>query len=398
MMRYITADYIFPISSEPIKNGIIEIDDFGTIIGIYPPSEETRNPKPETFSGFICPGFVNAHCHLELSHMKGVISEKLGMAGFIKNMVAQRNKFSKEEIQKGIEAGEKEMLENGIVAVGDISNDDSTFEVKKKGNLKYHTFLEVFDIDPAKSTTIFEQALQLKTRNPKLETSIVPHSPYTVTPQLFKLIKERQSDAIISIHNQESEAENELFENKTGAIANQFNEMGIDLSYITIGKNSLQSILPILPNDNKTVFVHNIYTCKEDVVFCKTFFNTKPETRNPKLFFCFCPSANLYIENKLPDYQLFVDTNVKCVIGTDSLASNHQLNILEELKIISKADSEIPLDTLLTWATLNGAELLGFENELGSIEQGKKPGLVLIENVDTENMLLTEKSKPRRII
>ena len=86
------------------------------------------------------------------------------------------------------------------------------------------------------------------------------------------------------------------------------------------------------------------------------------------------------------------------MIGTDSLASNHQLNILEELKIITKAAPEIPLDTLLTWATLNGAELLGFENELGSIEQGKKPGLVLIENVDLENLKFTAKSKSKRFI
>ncbi len=292
------------------------------------------------------------------------------------------------------------MIGNGIIAVGDISNDDSTFELKKKGNLKYHTFLEVFDINPEKSREVFESTNQLTSTISPLPFSIIPHAPYSVSEHLFKLISEHaiKNNSVISYHNQESLAESELFESKTGSIAELFRSMGSELAHITqSGKNSLRSTLPFFSAHNKTVLVHNTYTSEDDIFFAEEYFQ-HPKINQQLLYWCFCPSANLYIENKLPDYQLFVETNAHCVIGTDSLASNHQLNILEELKIISKANSEIPLDTLLTWATFNGAELLGFGEELGSIEEGKKPGLVLIENVDLENLQLTPESKSKRII
>jgi cytosine/adenosine deaminase-related metal-dependent hydrolase len=89
----------------------------------------------------------------------------------------------------------------------------------------------------------------------------------------------------------------------------------------------------------------------------------------------------LYIENKLPDYNLFIQEKARVTIGTDSLASNWSLSVLDELKTITKHFPEIPLQTLLTWATKNGADFLGF-NQLGTIEKGKKPGLNLLKNVD----------------
>ncbi|MBI2270258.1 MAG: amidohydrolase family protein [Bacteroidetes bacterium] len=104
------------------------------------------------------------------------------------------------------------------------------------------------------------------------------------------------------------------------------------------------------------------------------------------------------MENKLPDYQAFVDTGAICTIGTDSLASNHSLSVLDELKVITKHAPQIGLETLLTWATLNGAAFLGFDKELGSIEKGKKPGLNLISNVDLGKIQLTAESKIKKLV
>src|SRR3954462_12303757 len=128
-MRKISADYIFPVSSPPVKNGVVIIDDNGIILEVLPPS---GGQDSEKYSGIICPGFVNAHCHLELSHLKGQISEKKGLAGFISELIPKRGKFSPEEIKTAISSAEDEMLRNGIVAVGDISNTDDSFEQKRK--------------------------------------------------------------------------------------------------------------------------------------------------------------------------------------------------------------------------------------------------------------------------
>ena len=98
------------------------------------------------------------------------------------------------------------------------------------------------------------------------------------------------------------------------------------------------------------------------------------------MFWATCPNANLYIENKLPNYQHFLETQATVCVGTDSLTSNWQLSILDEIKTILKLQSYLTFDTVLEWATINGAKALGFDHELGSIEIGKTPGLVLLEH------------------
>ena len=244
-MRKISADYIFTNASEPIKNGVIVIDDNGDILETKHISDFKNNKSEiEYYEGIICPGFVNTHCHLELSHLRSQIPENKGITGFVKEIISKRLAFSKEQIQQAIAQAEAEMIKNGIVAVGDISNNNSTFGQKAKGNLQYHTFIEVFDLSPDKAKDVFENAVALKKELSQPLVSIVPHSPYTVSEKLFKLISDEaiKNNSIISIHNQESKEESELFISKSGLMYDTFIEMGIssDLIRKTV-VNSLKS-------------------------------------------------------------------------------------------------------------------------------------------------------------
>ncbi|MDF2437566.1 MAG: cytosine deaminase-like metal-dependent hydrolase [Bacteroidota bacterium] len=379
-MRHLTADYIFTASSEPIKNGVITVDSTGTIVDVQPQGESIN---AEYFKGIICPGFINTHCHLELSHFKGEISEKAGMMGFIKELLSKRPHFSSEKIQQGIEDAESEMKKNGIVAVGDISNDNSSFLQKSKENLKYHTFLECFDLDASRADAEFFKAQSLKheltnlcSKGSEVRSSIVPHAPYTVSEKLFSLIKSEalRNNSILSIHNQESAAENEFFESHTGLMFEAFSRMGVNMNDFPKSEmNSLRTIFARLPLSQKILFVHNTFTSANDIEWANSAISD--------LYWCTCPNANLYIENRLPDYNIFLKDNVKVTVGTDSLASNWSLSILDELKTITRHFPHIPLETLIVWATKNGAEFLGFK-ELGTIEKGKKPGLNLLKNLD----------------
>jgi cytosine/adenosine deaminase-related metal-dependent hydrolase len=417
-MRKVSADYIFTISSEPIKNGVITIDDDGTILEVTKGDQELRNkkqdPEIEYYEGIICPGFINTHCHLELSHLRSQIPERTGIAGFIKEIISKRSGFSNEQIQEAIAAAEAEMIKNGIVAVGDISNNNNTFKQKGKGNLLYHTFIEVFDLNPDKADEVFEKAIALKKEineilNFKLSSSIVPHTPYTVSEKLFGLINEYtiENDSILSIHNQESQAESELFVSKSGSLVEAFKKMGVntDLMMRHTGLNSLRSTLPFLSLE-RLLLVHNTFTSKEDINWAEEQIRNpriknqeqKSKIQDPKsqiLFWCTCPNANMYIENKLPNYNYFIEENVRVTIGTDSLASNWSLSVLDELKTIVKQYPEIPLQTLLLWATKNGSDFLGF-TLLGTIEKGKKPGLNLLKNVD--GLIITEKTEVLKLV
>ncbi|MES2397538.1 MAG: amidohydrolase family protein [Bacteroidota bacterium] len=418
-MRKISADYVFTISSEPIKNGVIVIDDDGTVLDVTKGNQELRNkkqdPEIEYYEGIICPGFINTHCHLELSHLRSQIPERTGIAGFIKEIISKRSGFSNEQIQEAIAAAEAEMIKNGIVAVGDISNNNNTFKQKGKRNLLYHTFIEVFDLNPDKADEVFEKAIALKKEineilNVELSSSIVPHTPYTVSEKLFGLINENtiENDSILSIHNQESQAENELFISKSGSLVETFKKMGVNTDLMRqTGLNSLRSTLPFLSFE-RLLLVHNTFTSKDDVSWAKKQIGNqepsikhqdpKSKIQNPKsqiLYWCTCPNANMYIENKLPNYNYFIEENVRVTIGTDSLASNWSLSVLDELKTIVKQYPEIPLQTLLLWATKNGSDFLGF-TQYGTIEKGKKPGLNLLKNID--GLKITEKTEVFKLV
>jgi cytosine/adenosine deaminase-related metal-dependent hydrolase len=120
------------------------------------------------------------------------------------------------------------------------------------------------------------------------------------------------------------------------------------------------------------ILVHNVNTSREDLEWILT-------TRDlPELFWCLCPNANLYINGQLPDLDLLQDYNCKIVIGTDSLASNSRLNILEEIKTLQENFPTLSTSDLLKWSTINGAQALRIENIYGSFEAGKSPGIVNI--------------------
>jgi cytosine/adenosine deaminase-related metal-dependent hydrolase len=192
------------------------------------------------------------------------------------------------------------------------------------------------------------------------------------------------------MHNQETPAENEFFETKTGAFLNMYERTKISLDFFhATGLSSLQSVLPFLKNASTSILVHNSFTTAADI--------NAVEKQMPNTFWCLCPNANQYIEKTMPPVELLQKHNATIIVGTDSLASNWSLNILDELKTIQKHNPSIPLAEMLTWATLNGAVALQMDKRLGSFEKDKQPGVVLIEGVN-EFGALTAKASARRIV
>ncbi|NII86016.1 MULTISPECIES: amidohydrolase family protein [unclassified Pedobacter] len=372
MLKYFSADWIFPVSSPPIKNGVVVVNPDGEIEEVLTKEEAgSLDLDIIAYKGAIVPGFINTHCHLELSHLLGQIPEQTGLVEFVQHIIKSRQ-GDIEEIKAAMYAAEKKMFENGIVAVGDISNQISSKEVKEQSKIYYHTFIEAMGFNPERADAIMDYVKGIKQAFGTLPNSIVPHAPYSVSPELFKLIKaEAEKDNIfISVHNQETDDENAFFENKTGEFLDLYQFLGLDISFFApTKKTSLQTWLPYI-KEQKTLLVHNTVSNKADIAFAKE--------NNNNLYWCLCPQANLYIENALPDVDLLIEENVKITLGTDSLASNHQLNILSEMLTLQKC-KQVSFEKLLSWATINGAEFLELDQQIGTIEIGKKPGLNLIQ-------------------
>ncbi|HMG68936.1 MAG TPA: amidohydrolase family protein [Chitinophagaceae bacterium] len=374
------------LTAKKIHNGhgwlpdgsVIEVADDGTVLSLQ------NGPLPEAvfYDGVLTPGFVNVHCHLELSHMRGVVQENTGLIPFLKKIPQHRNDFTGEQKKAARFAGYNELLRNGVVAVGDISNTTDTIDLRALDSLHVHTFIETIGFNEDKAKESFGYALNTYSSyvaqpcNEKvLRQSIVPHAPYSVSSSLFRLIDAHNPGALISIHNQESDEEDLYYRFKKGRVPELLALFGIDDStFVPSGRSSLQTYMDWLSPGHPFIFVHNTRSTREDIQYAIGRCNEP--------YWCLCPNANLYIENRLPDIDMLMSEGANICIGTDSLASNHQLCIVSELYSIKKHFPHLDWETLFTWATRNGAAALQMLGVIGIIETGKKPGILQVTGLE----------------
>jgi cytosine/adenosine deaminase-related metal-dependent hydrolase len=374
LYRKLTATQIFNGFELLPEGSVLILDKNGIVIDVV--NLSTAGDDVEKYEGMLSPGFVNCHCHLELSHMKGKVPKHTGLIDFLMNIVANRQ-ATEEEIQLAIETAEAEMRQNGIVAVGDICNTTHTIAQKLKGHLHYQNFIEVAGFPEEIADKRFNAILEVYHAFSKISThnAIVPHAPYSVSTTLLEKITSFSGNEIMTMHNQETQAENEWYEKMEGDFLHFYQQLNIPVEgFTSLGRSSLQHFLPYFNLDQSLILVHNVCTSEADIGYAQTQY----EKGNAALFFCLCPSANRYISNQLPDVNMFVRSGVNMVLGTDSLASNDGLSIWEEIKVLQESFPEISVIEMLRWATINGARALKISDRYGSFEKGKQPGVVLI--------------------
>jgi len=386
--RKFNADQLFDGYRLHGNDRVLITDNSGKVEDVVSPID--AGDEIQDLNGILTPGLINCHCHLELSHLKNAIPPHTGLIEFLCSVVTKRG-FAPEVIQQEIVKAEKEMYNNGIVAVGDIGNTADTAEVKSKSKIRWQNFVEVLGFTDEKAkenighysnvaNTLQEK---LRTSNLKHRTSLVPHAPYSISPKTFKLINELTKDQVISIHNQEHPAEDVLYQTGGGDYLKLFKIFGIDRSPFPVtGLSSIRSVLPHFNNGQTIFLIHNTFMPEEDVLFAKEYASENGLT----LIWCLCVNANLYIENKVPPIEMLMKNDCPLVLGTDSYSSNWQLSIAKEIQSVIRAtasscgtDAAPALEQVLQWATINGAKALKWDDELGSFEKGKKPGITLID-------------------
>ena len=330
------ADYLFTGKEMLDVHHVLITNEHGIVEEIV--IKKDAGDDVQYFKGILSPGFVNCHCHLELSHMKGLIPEKTGLVDFVFKVVNERH-FGEDEILDAIANAEDEMFSNGIVAVGDICNNTITLSQKLKGRLAYYNFIEVFGWSPQVAGQRFERSKmhydefvnselsgvngewpmvnegettnhKLQTTNYKLQTSLVPHAPYSVSDKLWNLLQPFFINKTISIHNQETSFEDELFIQNAGDFVRMYQLMNTDHSFFKpTGKRSLQSYFEKLYNAKNIILVHNTSTTEADIKYA----NLKSAIGNQQLFWCLCINANLYIEDAIPPIDLLLKNNCTIV-------------------------------------------------------------------------------------
>lgn len=201
-MRIIQASYILPLNTNPIKNGFLYIEDDGTVIHVSDVAPITTQFEVEVYEGIVCPGFVNTHCHLELSHMKGLMPKGSRLPKFV-SQIPKLRQTSKVNKLKSIKEADQNMYKSGIVAVGDISNTTECLSVKKNSTMRYHTFVELFGLDKNKAEDLMREGLKTveEHQSSNLSVSLVPHAPYSLSTQLLKEIYSYSNGQLLTIHH-----------------------------------------------------------------------------------------------------------------------------------------------------------------------------------------------------
>lgn len=390
-MRRFAAKYVYTLTaSEPLLNAFVEVEEDGTIRRIGPCEEGEA-----LLDGAIVPGFVNAHCHVELSYMKGLFRKGTGMAGFIDQINALRDTSSPEEKLASLQAAMDGMWEQGVVAMADISNCDDSFAVKAAHPMYTRTFLEVFGAQPAECQEVMRsvRALQEKAQALGLDAAPTPHSCYTMSPQLVTASSMAGLESgYLSFHSEESEEEEEMMRLGRGPMWDNRKANGIPTPPVT-GTSSLEYFLDRLlagglraPIPGHVLLVHECCLTAEGAAKAKKVLSEP--------FLAVCPLSNLFIHRMLPPIPVMRESGIPICVGTDSLSSNDALCMVDELYCLQQAFPEVPLEQLLEWACLNGARFLGKEDTLGTLEPGKNPGLVFISSCGER---LTAQSKSHRL-
>lgn len=296
----------------------------------------------EFYSGILLPGMVNAHCHLELSCLRGAIPAGGGFAAFARGMGAQRGRFDEEQRRRAIEAADARMWREGVAAVGDVANGESTFAVKARSAIRYRTFAELFGLQSV-STAPVDGLLR------HAATSLTPHSTYSVPDALFRRI----------------------------CSGGDFLHYG----------SPVERLVGSVPPTRSVLLVHNCCVTQRTIDRVTAHF-TAP------VWWCLCPGSNRYISGLRPPVELLRANGLNICVGTDSLASNGALSLVDELRLLGDG---VPLAERLLWATAGGAAALGFGDELGEIAPGRRPGVALLEGIDFSAMRLLPESRTTRL-
>lgn len=363
------------------------LSDDGTILDIKTLENPDTEAGVEYFNGILIPGMVNAHCHLELSHMRGAIEEGTGLVGFLKKVVTLRANVSEDDQKQIAERWDAKMWSDGVQAVGDIGNIALTYEIKAKSKIYYHTFVEYFDFFGGNSAEKYDTAENYAKQAEKIgiTATTTPHAPYSVSEGLFRWANE---SGRLSIHFMETPAEMELFEHR-GAFYDWFLGAGVTMDYLGHGSPAGR-LVDTVRRDIPLLAVHNSFIREVDIRRLNEHFDN--------VTYVLCPRSNRYIERSKPPVEMIRDMGGRMAIGTDSLSSNSSLEMIEEMKLLQKEFNNVSLGEILGWATIGGAEALGVEEFIGSLEVGKRPGVVLIEGADLNGMRLTDISTSRRLV
>lgn len=380
-MIVVRAAWICPITRPPIEDGWIAIDD-DRIVAV---GSDRRDAPSATVrdlgNAVVLPGLVNAHTHLELSWLRGRVPPAAHFVDWIKQLFVTRGgRHEHPEDPDVLDAARtaiRELREFGIAAVGDISNSLASVGPLRDEGLRGIVFHELLGFNLPDGRKIEETRPARESARQKggdqVRVSVAPHACYSVSPEMFRAIRDEldaTSTRITSVHVGESESEMEFLERGTGPWPGMLRWVGSWVEgWQPPGCGPVEFLHALEFLDARSLVVHGVQLSDASLAHLARLGCTLVT----------CPRSNEWVGAGVPPVARFYASGVPVAIGTDSLASVEDLSIFAELKTLRWLAPDVPARTLLESATLVGARALGFDDRLGSIEEGKLAELIAVD-------------------
>tara|TARA_B100001123_G_scaffold441493_1_gene582806 strand:- start:5266 stop:6447 length:1182 start_codon:yes stop_codon:yes gene_type:complete len=327
----------------------------------------------------VIPGLVNAHTHLELSHLSGRVPQSGHFIGWVRSLILNRNKFHDQDnlnIEQAAVNGIREAKASGTALVGDISNTLLTVKLMHEASLGGVVFHELLGFDMTKVKPFVREArkkIDALSVFSDIRISLAPHAPYSVSAEMFREIRrdlDAHPEVVTSVHLGESAEELEFIAFGTGAWREELKILGVwTNAWKAAGETPVEYLVNLGFLDRQVLVVHGVHFREFDL----------SQLARLGISIVTCPRSNRYVGVGSPPLENFYKAGLNVAIGTDSLASASDLNIFSELFEARRIAPSVPARTLLQSATINGARALGFGKDYGSIEPGKRASLVTVD-------------------
>ncbi len=372
--RLYSAPWVFPISSPPISGGAVVVENNRIkYVGKLPDITSLKNYDHVQCSGILMPALINAHIHLELSHLKNLPCPKKGqtMVDWIEKLLQERNTTVEESYVK---KSRQEILDqqylDGCIVLMDIGNAPVEKDSVRTSKPEIIHLLEFLGptrdaIDHVRKTT--------SSLDPSI--SVTGHAPYSTPASLLQHLKTKatRDKTLFSLHIAESRDEKEFILFQTGSFRDFLERRDAwDGSFIT-EELEFDGVVEYLDQlkvlDSNTLCVHCVHiTDKEIELLSKR-----------KCSVCLCPGSNRFLGVGKAPVMSMLKNGITCAIGTDSLASNEKVNMWREMAILKKDHPSLAASTIIEMATLGGAKAIQREDDLGSLQVGKAARFLHVE-------------------
>ncbi len=396
-MKILTARWVVPVSSPPLEHGAIAISG-NTIAGVGTLNDlETQFPRSlvqDLGEAAILPGLINTHTHLELTLLRGRL-EMTSFAPWIEELVRlKRERLTTEQLVSSARLGCIEAIRAGVTTVADTSEADAVLPALIESGQRGVVFQECFGPHPdqaADSIANLEKRLDLhRTRldragveaRERLSTGISPHAPYTVSGNLYVRVAElaKQGGFDLALHAAESADEGRLLRDGKGAFAEGLRRRGIE--WVAPGGSMIGYLEDLGVLERGPLLIHCVDVDDGDL---------EVMARN-KARIAHCPKSNAKFGHGIAPLAAALRVGVRVGLGTDSVASNNNCDLIEEARfcgLLHRAKSEdaieLDADRLLRLMTIDGARALGLEEVTGSLETGKQADLIAIDLTHAHN-------------